>query len=272
MATTGTPDPNSANNLSNTVNTTVQTQADLSITKAGPATATAGDPAGFNYTLTVTNNGPSDSVGGFTVTDVLPAGLTFRSAGSTGGAVVNGQMVTYTFPLGLPSGGTAIYTVHVTLAVNTTAGSVLQNSATVAAAANGTPDPNPANNTSGTTNTTVTQGTPTFIFFVTPPRGALVNAFLPAFQVGVLDQFGNKMAGTNVTLTLVQIASVGVAGHFTANSVLTKATVIGVATFDRVAITARGRYQIRATAGTLTTTLTPLLNFDVGLVNGRHSP
>src|SRR5205823_3235789 len=47
-------------NDSSTSHTTVHTSADLSIHKDGPTDATAGDPAGFDYTLTVTNNGPSD--------------------------------------------------------------------------------------------------------------------------------------------------------------------------------------------------------------------
>ena len=46
---------------------TVDTQADLSIAKTGPSTATAGDPAGFDYTISVTNHGPSDNAGGFKV-------------------------------------------------------------------------------------------------------------------------------------------------------------------------------------------------------------
>src|SRR5207248_10492334 len=82
VATRGTADNNSANNTSNTVDTTVHSQADLSIVKAGPASATMGDPAGFDYTLTVTNNGPpATSV--FTVTDVLPPGNSHQTAGRT---------------------------------------------------------------------------------------------------------------------------------------------------------------------------------------------
>src|SRR5205807_526162 len=96
VASGGTTDPTSSNNISNTINTTVQTPADLSIGKAGPPTAVAGDPTGFDYTLTVTNLGPSNNTGGFTVTDVLPSGLTFQSATSTAGASVNGQTITYT--------------------------------------------------------------------------------------------------------------------------------------------------------------------------------
>src|SRR5205823_129447 len=61
VASNGTADANSANDTSNTVDTTVQASADLAITKAGPATAVAGNPAGFDYVLTITNNGPSDN-------------------------------------------------------------------------------------------------------------------------------------------------------------------------------------------------------------------
>ena len=67
---------------SNTDSVEIATEADLSIEKTGPATATAGDPAGFDYTIKVHNNGPSDNTGGFTVSDTLPAGLTFETTGS----------------------------------------------------------------------------------------------------------------------------------------------------------------------------------------------
>src|SRR5437016_5015795 len=64
-------------NLSATATTTAQRAADLGITKSGPGTATSGTD--ITYTLVVTNNGPSTSSGG-TVTDVLPAQVSFVSA------------------------------------------------------------------------------------------------------------------------------------------------------------------------------------------------
>ena len=55
-----------ANNTSNTVTTTVAANADLSITKSGPSSAIAGNS--FDYTITVTNNGPSNNSTGYSVT------------------------------------------------------------------------------------------------------------------------------------------------------------------------------------------------------------
>ncbi|MEL7060863.1 MAG: IPTL-CTERM sorting domain-containing protein [Acidobacteriota bacterium] len=67
-----------AGNDSATEATAVAVETDLSIAKADSADpVTAGDD--LTYTLTVTNNGPSNSTGG-TVTDVLPAGTTFSSS------------------------------------------------------------------------------------------------------------------------------------------------------------------------------------------------
>ena len=74
MAST-TADPNAANN-SSSVTTGVTASADLAITKTGPATVVAGSSVA--YSLTVTNNGPSDAAN-LTVTDTLPAGVTFVS-------------------------------------------------------------------------------------------------------------------------------------------------------------------------------------------------
>jgi uncharacterized repeat protein (TIGR01451 family) len=65
-------DPDTSNNTSNQVTTTVSRSADLSITKSGPASVIAGNS--ITYTLTVHNAGPSD-VATFTVTDALPSGL-----------------------------------------------------------------------------------------------------------------------------------------------------------------------------------------------------
>ena len=71
------PDPTTANN-SATASTTVQARADLSITKGdSPDPVTAGQ--NLTYTVKVTNSGPS-TASAVTVTDTLPAGVTFVSA------------------------------------------------------------------------------------------------------------------------------------------------------------------------------------------------
>lgn len=54
---------------------TVESSADLALTKDAPASLAVGDTA--DYTLTVTNNGPSDATD-VVVTDTLPVGLTLK--------------------------------------------------------------------------------------------------------------------------------------------------------------------------------------------------
>ena len=78
-ATSPTDDPNPTNN-SDTETTHVDTEADLDIDKTAPLTATAGDPAGFDFSISVDNDGPSDNTGGFTVSDTLASGLTYVDA------------------------------------------------------------------------------------------------------------------------------------------------------------------------------------------------
>src|SRR5206468_3011349 len=78
---TTTTDPVSGNN-SSTAATTVNTQADLSVTKSGPTIVIAG--TNLTYTITVTNNGPSDAQG-VALTDGLPSGETFVSQSQGGG-------------------------------------------------------------------------------------------------------------------------------------------------------------------------------------------
>ncbi len=76
VSSTVTPDPVSANDTS-TVTTPVQTVADLVLEKESvqPPPFTAGEPAAV-YRFRVLNAGPSDA-GSLTLTDLLPAGLTF---------------------------------------------------------------------------------------------------------------------------------------------------------------------------------------------------
>src|SRR3954470_10069943 len=135
------------------VQTTVDAVADLGIDKGGPdgsdPIVVAGDPAGYDYTLTVSNNGPSDTA--FTVSDTLPDGLTFDSGD---GCSATGQAVTCTGTIA--AGADAkVFTVTVLADPSVPDASILENDATVAAD-NGTEDPNSENNTSGTVSTTIT--------------------------------------------------------------------------------------------------------------------
>jgi uncharacterized repeat protein (TIGR01451 family) len=80
--------------------------ADLAIIKSHTGNFTVGTNG--VYTLDVTNNGPNDATGTITVTDTLPAGLTYSSATGTGwscGAV--GQTVTCDRPGPLANGAIA---------------------------------------------------------------------------------------------------------------------------------------------------------------------
>ncbi|MEA2162345.1 MAG: hypothetical protein QOK37_472 [Thermoanaerobaculia bacterium] len=71
-----------ASNNSNATTATINASADLLITKSGPASSTAGST--LTYTITITNNGPSDAAS-VTVTDATPANTTFVS--NTGACV-----------------------------------------------------------------------------------------------------------------------------------------------------------------------------------------
>src|SRR5439155_13751784 len=88
-----TTDPNTANNTAS-ADTTVQTQADLQITKTdNPDPVTAGTD--LTYTLTVHTAGPSDAQS-VQATDAIPPGTTFVSA-DHGGTLLAG---TVTWSLG----------------------------------------------------------------------------------------------------------------------------------------------------------------------------
>src|SRR5204862_1468811 len=78
-----------------------------SIAKTAPATASAGTD--ITYTLTVTNNGPSASSGG-TVTDVLPAQVSFVSASA--GCTTTAGTVSCNFGTLAPS-ATQLFTIVV---------------------------------------------------------------------------------------------------------------------------------------------------------------
>ncbi|HEX9835185.1 MAG TPA: hypothetical protein VGA66_19260, partial [Mycobacterium sp.] len=162
--------------------------ADLLVAKVGPAFATAGELSGFDYILTVHNAGPSDDPDGFTVTDTLPAGLTFVMAGSDARCTASGQDVTCTNTTGLANGADDAFVIHVRLDATVSAGTILANSAVVSAGN----DANSLNNLSSTLTEVRAAGTlrviaPTPTGSLADTTGsALVGAVSPVMLLSVL--------------------------------------------------------------------------------------
>src|SRR5436309_10494650 len=131
-------DPDSTNNNGSApasrVTTVVGEVADLAVAKTGPATVVAVNP--ITYTITVTNNGPSDA-SAVVVQDTLPAGVTFVSA-SNGGTATAG-VVTWPAFATLANGANLSRTVTVTAPAT---GTLLN----VARADASTADPDSTNN------------------------------------------------------------------------------------------------------------------------------
>lgn len=140
-----TPDPVPANN-SDSDNSSVSAVADLSIVKTDSGTATAGGP--LSYQLAVHNAGPSDVAGTLTVSDPLPAGLSFDSAGGAGwtcGYAAGSRLLSCTLAAGLASAADAA-PITVATTVNSDVGvSTISNTASVAS---DTTDSNLADNAS----------------------------------------------------------------------------------------------------------------------------
>ncbi|OLR92264.1 DUF11 domain-containing protein [Actinokineospora bangkokensis] len=146
-ATSTTTDPEPGNNTSTTVRTVVVPESDLSIVKTAPAEVVAGQP--FDYTITVTNRGPSTSTSSV-VTDRVPDGFTPVSASD--GGTVDGADVRWSLGT-LPPNGTAVRTIRVTAPAE---GGVGDNVASVRPGPGAPRDPNPANDDSPTIRTTAT--------------------------------------------------------------------------------------------------------------------
>ncbi|MFJ7423563.1 DUF6923 family protein [Streptomyces uncialis] len=133
------PDPNPDND-EDTTTTTVSASVDLAVTKTGPATAIAGDD--IAYTITVTNNGPSDSTG-WTLTDPVPSGLE-NAATTTAGCTVAGGSLTC-------AGGALAVGESTTVTLTGTAAADAVRIVNTATVDGNEPDPEPDNNEDTTT-------------------------------------------------------------------------------------------------------------------------
>ncbi len=137
------------NNTNPPVITTVTSVADVGVSKTGPATSVS-PGANFNYTITVTNSGPSVATS-VTVTDSLPANVTFVSA--TGGGMLSGGDVIWADIGDLASGASTNLILTVTAPLS-------GSSTNVASVGGPTSDPNPTNNITPPVTTTVSNVPP----------------------------------------------------------------------------------------------------------------
>ena len=155
----GTTDPDLTNNTTagdSTVSTTITAQADLGLSVvATGGQNVAGASAGIDFVYTVSTDGPSDNVGGFKVTDALPAGFVFKSSGSSPACSASGQDITCTDTNGFPDGAVdRTFTVHAH--INSSVGADdYSDLATVTSL--GTQDPDSANDSDSGTVTVITQ-------------------------------------------------------------------------------------------------------------------
>jgi uncharacterized repeat protein (TIGR01451 family) len=146
---------------SSSVSTAVTQSADLSVVKTGPATVAAG--SSVTYTVTVTNQGPSNAAG-VSLSDAVPASTTFLSATQTSGPAFNcvkpavgaGGTITCSIAT-LPAGATATFSF--VFQVSPAAVGSISNTASLTS---GTTDPTPGNNAS-TASVTVTAPAPVAI-------------------------------------------------------------------------------------------------------------
>ncbi len=150
----------------------------------------------FSYSITATNHGPSAATG-VTVTDALPAGLTFISAFSTQGTCSGTTTVTCSIG-SLAANGSAV----VTITVKPTVVGPISNTATVAG---NEPEQNAANN-SATQSTNISSQ--------------------PSITGRVVDAGNNGLSGVTVTLSGTQSSAVqtGANGNYQFNNLTTGGT------------------------------------------------
>ncbi len=175
------------------VNVGVVASADLSVTMTdSPDPAIVGTD--ITYSITVTNDGPSGTPG-VTVTDNLPAGVTFLSASSSPSCVLSGPG-TVTCTVGTLANGTnAPLTIRVT---GPASPALLANTVTVNATA---PDSVSGNNTA-TTTTVVRSASPTadLTLTLTDSPDPVTAGGTPVTYTATVTNTGGDVA-TGVTLT-----------------------------------------------------------------------
>jgi uncharacterized repeat protein (TIGR01451 family) len=171
---------------------------DLTITIAHVGSSFTQGQQGAQYTLRVTNSGSAATSGVVTVTDVLPAGLTYASSAGGGfSCSASGQTVTCT-NAATPIAANATATIVLSVNVAANAPTVETSSATVACTC---AEGNTSNNTSNTDTVSVTQ----------LPDLTLAIAHMGTFTQGEQGQY---------VLTVTNVGSAATTGTVTVTDVL----------------------------------------------------
>ena len=233
VASGGSPtsDPNPTNNVTPPVVTTVTPLAGLYIAKVGPASVLAN--SNFSYTISVTNFGPS-SASSVTMTDALPAGVTFVAASASGSNTAG----VVTWSLGTLSSNQVT---NVTVTVTSPASGSLTNVASV-----GPPvgDPNRSNNV-----------TPPVITGVTPVADVSLVKTAPAMV----------LPGTNFVYAITVTnsgpsgaANLSVTDNLPVNVVLVSATAGSMTSGSQLIWTNLGTLAANATTNLSVTVTAPV--------------
>ena len=227
-----TPDPDNTNNQDSALTTLGATSADLSIVKAGPATAAPG--ANVTYTLTVTNSGP-DTATNVRIDDPTPSGTMFVAASAP---CASG------FPCAigdLPNGGSTLVTV--TFAIPAGATGTIVN---VASTASDTSDPNPIDDTSSVSTEIVTGASSADLAVSkTGPATAIAGSAV-TYAIGVVNNGPDAAANvvlsdpTPAGLTFVGADTACASGFPCALGTLTNGTLVTINATFSVAISAGG--------------------------------
>ena len=144
--TSPTTDPNPGNNVDSDI-TNVDAVVDLAIAKTHTGTAVAGE--NVDFTLTVTNNGPSSTPGPVVVTDAVPAGTRYVSAtGSTWTCDEDAGIITCVYAAAITSGDDAPPLTVTLLVLPSSGPGTITNIADVSGPIG---DPRPENNTDSDT-------------------------------------------------------------------------------------------------------------------------
>jgi uncharacterized repeat protein (TIGR01451 family) len=184
------PDPDAGNNSASVSLIVTANEADLRITVFTVSDTTPDISDVITYTITILNDGPQAATG-VTVSDVIPAGVTYQSHVANSGSYTSG-----TDSWAVPSIASAqSYTLSVTVQVDSDqAGQTLSNTAT--AAQSGPPDPDMGNNTA---TAIVNVNTPASIYINIGPNSSPCNQVQVWGNPAAGLQYGHPLIGMDVS-------------------------------------------------------------------------